>query len=81
MSSPASRASSYRLVCLLLLFFSLLLPAVLSLHALNLNTQSNRIHYVSWSPSGINWEGILPSTHFVDLVLVQPIIQLVVARI
>lgn len=53
------RASSYHSVCHLLLFYSLLLPAVLSLYALHLNAQCNRIHYVSWFLSSIIWGWIL----------------------
>lgn len=39
------------------------------------------IRCFSWFFSSTNWEGILPPKHLMDLVLVQSLIQLVVARI
>lgn len=80
MSSPASEilhATQYTSCFYSSLF---LLPAILSLYALHLNGQSNRIHYFSWFYSTKQKE-ILSPKHLMDLILVQTLIQLVVARI
>lgn len=80
MSSPASGIlhTSQYISCFYSSLF--LLPAVLSLYALHLNGQSKRIHYFSWF-YGTKWKEILSPKCLMDLVLVQSLIRLVVARI